>query len=181
MKWRKRRNYTQSKVSDVKILTPETFRIINGKMSQRSSISAFRQQHPKMVLPERSRFNRRVRQLGWLVRFIRNKLCEKTVDTSSKMNGIVDSFPIPVCQTSRNLRAKLFKNKADIGFNVTKKISFYGFKAHVEINFDGYILNYVITKASIHDTKEAPELIMSSPCHHILADVGCVGKNYTTI
>ena len=55
--------------------------------------------------------------------------------------------------------------------------SFYGFKAHVEITYDGYIINYVITKASVHDAVEALELITSSPYYQLLVDVGYVGKD----
>lgn len=47
----------------------------------------------------------------------------------------------------------------------------YGFKVHVVMEIDGTILNYVVTKASVHNAKEAPELIMC-----LLADVGYVGK-----
>ena len=55
--------------------------------------------------------------------------------------------------------------------------SFYGFKAHVEITYDGYIINYVITKASVHDTVETLELITSSPYYQLLVDIGYVGKD----
>lgn len=39
------------------------------------------------------------------------------------------------------------------------------------MEIDGTILNYVVTKASVHNAKEAPELIIC-----LLADVGYVGK-----
>lgn len=55
--------------------------------------------------------------------------------------------------------------------------SFYGFKAHVEITYDGYIINYVITKAFVHDAVEALELITSSPYYQLLVNVGYVGKD----
>ena len=58
--------------------------------------------------------------------------------------------------------------------------SFYGFKAHVEITYDGYIINYVITKASVHDAVEALELITSSPYYQLLVDVGYVCLNALT-
>lgn len=53
---------------------------------------------------------------------------------------------------------------------------FYGFKIHMVMELDGTILNYVVTKASVHDTKAASELIDGCPCPEVLADVGYVGK-----
>lgn len=57
-----------------------------------------------------------------------------------------------------------------------KECGFMAFKVHVVMEADGTILNYVVTKASVHDAKEAPELIMGCPCPEVLADVGYVGE-----
>ncbi|WP_143811787.1 transposase, partial [Oenococcus oeni] len=62
------------------------------------------------------------------------------------------------------------------GYNATKQMSFYGFKTHMLVTTDGYILNYVVTAASVHDTKVAVSLIDDCPCPIVLADVGYVGK-----
>ncbi|MFR0555511.1 IS982 family transposase, partial [Loigolactobacillus coryniformis subsp. coryniformis] len=51
---------------------------------------------------------------------------------------------------------------------------------HMVVTANGYILNYVITAASVHDAKVAPELISGCPCPNILADVGYVGKKLKT-
>ncbi|TDM75673.1 IS982 family transposase, partial [Lactobacillus crispatus] len=104
-----------------------------------------------------SRFNRRSRQLLQLIYQIRQEM-NKKVD----LNGhflIIDSFPVPVCQPIRNYRAKIFRGYANIGYKATKKIYFYGFKVHAIVSDDGYILDYVVTKASVHDAKETVELL----------------------
>ena len=78
------------------------------------------------------------------------------------LNGqflIIDSFPVPVCQPIRNYRAKIFRGYTNIGYKATKKIYFYGFKVHAIVSDDGYILDYVVTKASVHDAKETVELL----------------------
>ncbi|RXF48687.1 IS982 family transposase, partial [Lactobacillus crispatus] len=78
------------------------------------------------------------------------------------LNGqflIIDSFPVPVCQPIRNYRAKIFRGYANIGYKATKKIYFYGFKVHAIVSDDGSILDYVVTKASVHDAKETVELL----------------------
>lgn len=133
----------------------------------------------KLVLPhlkflERSRFNRRCRQLLPTINRIRRGL---TAQSEYSDLAIIDSFPIPVCQNVRNQRARIFKPIADIGYNATKRMWFYGFKIHVVMEADGLILNYVVTKASVHDSREAVELIQGCPCHEVIADVGYVGHN----
>lgn len=72
---------------------------------------------------------------------------------------IIDSFPVPVCQPVRSHQAKIFRGYADIGYKATKQIYYYGFKVHAIVSDDGYLLDYVITKASIYDAKETIELI----------------------
>lgn len=91
---------------------------------------------------------------------------------------IIDSLPMPLCQPIRNRRAKVFEGTANIGYNSTKKFYYYGFKGHFAVSQDGYVLGYVITKASIHDAKEAEELILSPrpEGHFILGDEGYIGK-----
>ena len=80
---------------------------------------------------------------------------------------ILDSFPVPVCQPIRNYWAKIFHRYADIGYKATKKIYYYGFKVHAIISDDGYIFDYVVTKASVHDAKETVEL-MRTPIQPIV-------------
>ena len=94
------------------------------------------------------------------------------------LNGqflIIDSFPVPVCQPIRNYRAKIFRGYANIGYKATKKIYFYSFKVHVIVSNDGYILDYVVTKASVHDARETVELMENThPSNY--CDEGYLGK-----
>lgn len=115
---------------------------------------------PSGRLLERSRFNRRSRQLIWLVQFIR-----KAMNDRINPNDIViiDSFPLPLCQPVRNHRASIFKGVADIGYNASKERWFYGFKIHMLVTLSDYILNYVVTYASVHDIKIVHDLIGRVP------------------
>lgn len=124
----------------------------------------------------RSRFNRRTRQLLPLLSLIRQKLNQE-VDLHGQFL-IIDSFPVPVCHPIRNYRARIFQDSADVGYNATKRQYYYGFKVHMVVSSDGYLLNYIVTKASVHDSKVAEELILNTlPLEHfLLADVGYVGR-----
>lgn len=91
---------------------------------------------------------------------------------------ILDSFPVPVCQPIRNYWAKIFRSYADIRYKATKKIYYYGFKVHAIVSGDDYILDYVVTKASVHDAKETVESMSNAhPANrYLLADEGYLGK-----
>ena len=60
------------------------------------------------------------------------------------------------------MRKQIFRGYADIGYKATKKIYYYGFKVHAIVTDDGYLLDYIVTKASVHDAKETVELITNA-------------------
>lgn len=147
----KRRNVDKCKIYDSTILAMLIWQAKIGIESQRRFCESF----CKDI--SRSRFNRRAKQLLPLIYLIRRELSQE-IDLTGRFI-IVDSFPVPVCQSIRNRRVKIFRGYADIGYKATKRIYYYGFKVHALVSDDGYILNYIVTKASVHDAREAPELV----------------------
>jgi len=164
-----RRNVDQCVVSDSTLLAMLIWQAEIGIESQRRFSRFFSGL-------SHSRFNRRARMLLPLIYLIRRTL-NREIDLSGRFM-IVDSFPVPVCQPIRNRRVKIFKGYADIGYKATKKIFYYGFKVHVLVSDDGYILNYTVTKASVHDAKEVPELVNNTGLsnQYLLGDEGYIGK-----
>ncbi len=59
-----------------------------------------------------------------------------------------------------------------------KKIYYYGFKVHAIVSDDGYLLDYIVTKASVHDAKETVEPITNAhpDNSYLLGDEGYLGK-----
>lgn len=53
---------------------------------------------------------------------------------------------MPVCQPNRNLCVRIFRDYTDIGFNATKKINFYGFKAYLEVTLMDMLLIMLLQK-----------------------------------
>ncbi|CCI62386.1 transposase [Streptococcus dysgalactiae subsp. equisimilis AC-2713] len=100
-----RKNVGLSKVSDVSLLVLLLLQAELGITSQRRF---YRICHLFFCgnLLERSRFNRRTRQLIGVVQLIRQAL-NKPI--SSDTIVIMDSFPMPLCQPIRNHKAKVFK------------------------------------------------------------------------
>ncbi|WNO87166.1 IS982 family transposase [Streptococcus suis] len=163
-----RRNVGLVKVSDESILVLLLLQAELGMTSQRHFYT-FCHLFPCGQLLERSRFNRRSKQLIWLVQLIRKAMSEML--PSDKL-AIIDSFPVPLCQPVRNHRATIFKGLADIGYNASKHLWFYGFKVHMLVTLSGYILNYVVTPASVHDIKVVYELLEGCKQSVILGDLG---------
>ena len=167
----KRRNVDKCKIPDSTILAMLIWQAKIGVESQRRFCESFCEDL------SRSRFNRRARQLLPLIYLIRHEL-NREIDLTDRFI-IIDSFPVPVCQPIRNHRVKIFRGYADIGYKATKKIYYYGFKVHALVSDDGYILNYTVTKASIHDAKEALELVANTDLanNYILGDEGYIGQS----
>ncbi|HEL2431606.1 IS982 family transposase [Streptococcus suis] len=163
-----RRNVGLVKVSDESILVLLLLQAELGMTSQRHFYTICHL-FPYGQLLERSRFNRRSKQLIWLVQLIRKAMSEML--PSDKL-AIIDSFPVPLCQPVRNHRATIFKGLADIGYNASKHLWFYGFKVHMLVTLSGYILNYVVTPASVHDIKVVYELLEGCKQSVILGDLG---------
>lgn len=133
----------------------------------------------KLFLPalklDITRFNRRARALLPVVGAMRRGLTAEYAQTGHI--AIIDSLPNPLSQKVKNKRVKIFSELANIGYNATKDIYFYGFKTHFSVTTNGYILDYVVTQASDHDSKVATTLIKDCPCPFVLADVGYVGQS----
>ncbi len=167
---KQRRNINRCKISDSSILALLIWQASLGVESQRRFCE-------KLVNLSHSRFNRRARMLLPLIYLIRHGLNEE-VDLSGDIL-IIDSFPVPVCQPIRNRRAKIFRGYADIGYKATKKIYYYGFKVHAIVSDNGYLLDYIVTKVSVHDAKETVELITNAhpDNRYLLGDEGYLGKN----
>lgn len=70
----------------------------------------------------------------WLVQLIRKAMSDLI---SPDEIAIIDSFSLPLCQPVRNQRVASFKGLADIGYNVSKHLWFYGFKVHMLVTLSG--------------------------------------------
>ena len=113
-----RHNVSLAKVSDESILILLLLQAELGITSQRHFYSICHL-FPCGQLLERSHFNRRSKQLIWLVQLIRKAMSEML--PSDKL-AIIDSFPLPLCQPVRNHRDSVFKGLADIGYNASKHL-----------------------------------------------------------
>lgn len=105
-------------------------------------------------LIERTRFNRRKRQLFPVFEKIRQKLAHRFLEFEKYF--IVDSMPVEVCRITREKRSKVCKESFDTapakGFCASQNLHFYGYKLQGICSSNGIFHSIELTKVNIHDT-----------------------------
>ena len=133
-------------------------------------------------LPERSRFNRRRRNLSTASEVLRQAL---TVYFSKETDVfLVDSFPIPVCDFKRAKPSRSDLKWADAsgtlatyGHCATKSLgTFFGFRGHLITTADGVPVDFAIASAHIDDREVLPVLSQRGKYPIVLGDKGYVSQ-----
>ena len=131
-------------------------------------------------LPERSRFNRRRRNLSGASEVIRRTLGDFLPQTQV---FIVDSFPIPICDFKR---AKASRSDlkwetdasgtlATYGHCATKSLgTFLGFRGHLITTGTGVPVDFAIASAAIEDREVLPLLCERGTYPVLLGDKGYI-------
>ena len=133
-------------------------------------------------LPERSRFNRRRRNLSIASEVLRRAL--RTYVSKTDV-FIVDSFPIPICDfkrakasTSELKWADASGTLATYGHCATKGLgTFFGFRGHLITTTDGVPVDFAIASADIDDREVLGVLVQGSRYPILLGDKGYVSQS----
>ncbi len=120
-------------------------------------------------LNERSRFNRRRRDLWWVSNLLRHSLVEALENPSDPWR-IIDSFPLVVAGWGRRSRGRVARAEGGFGIAHAKGLRFFGFRVHVLITLDGVITNFVLAPANAHDATVAPEVLEGASQVAVLGD-----------
>lgn len=169
---RLRRNINQQKQPDTVIIATMIWGMMMGFPTQISAYQAICTFLYPNNFPSHSRYNRLSTNLMVALKIIRYEYV-KSLDNQARY-AVIDSFPCPLCATIRNRRAKLFSEIANIGYNATKDLYYYGFKISLSVDSKGFPIAYEVTSASVHDVNMAYDLIEQAPNKQILADKGYV-------
>lgn len=112
--------------------------------------------HPHDVfekLIERSRFNRRRRQLHPLIERVRLKLVKQMAEGETIF--LLDSMPIEICKFARAKRIRICQHDYDtapsFGGCASQLKTYYGYKLHAVMTCNGIITHFGLTKAHIAD------------------------------
>jgi hypothetical protein len=127
-------------------------------------------------LPERSRFNRRRRQLALAINAVRQVLL-RGLDVALDPGGVIDSLPVPVVKFHwvPNCASEWAEHGARFGKVPSKKQTIFGYKLHLLVTWGGVILDFELAPANATDLAVGEELLAGWPGLVALAD-----KAYTS-
>ncbi len=128
-------------------------------------------------LPERSRFNRRRRQLMGAINLIR-QIQLRLLDVAQDAHCVIDSLPVSVVefhwvpQASREWAA----HGADYGHCAAKKQLFFGYRLHLLLTIGGVIVDFTLTSATADERDAAREMLEHRHGLTVLGDKGYVSQ-----
>jgi hypothetical protein len=128
--------------------------------------------------PERSRFNRRRRNLMFAINLIRRVLLEQ-LDLSQDGQCIIDSLPIPVVEFHLvpSSSGDWAAHGAEFGKVSSKQQTIYGYKLHLLITLNGLILDFELAPANAPDLAVGEELLAQHTDLTVLGDKGYVSAD----
>lgn len=106
-------------------------------------------------LNERSRYNRRKRDLWSIILAIRVTLLF-LLHVFETDTALTDSAPVPAVSYKRDKRATKF-HQAGYGFCNSKAMRYFGYKLHSLVTLTGTILDFVLTSAGPYDNQVVVE------------------------
>lgn len=119
--------------TDEEILTVYLFGILsnfkNAKVIHKYALSHLKHYFPG--LPGYSGFIHRVNRMSEAFKVLSNSIQSERTKTEEEELFLVDSFPIALTKGQHAYTARVAKEVASTGYNATKKMYFYGVKAHV--------------------------------------------------
>src|SRR5262245_31485758 len=127
------------------------------------------------VLPERSRFNRRRRNLMGAINHIRQMVL-LTLDVAQDRQCVIDSLPVPVIQFHLvpSSTSDWAAHGATFGRCPTKKQTIYGYRLHLLITVGGTILDFELTSANADERDAARDLLEDKQDLTVIGDKGYI-------
>ena len=122
-------------------------------------------------LNERSRSNRRKRDLWSVILAVRISLQIVLDALQLEETAVVDSAPVPCVGYKRSKASSDFVGTADYGVCSSKAMKYFGCKFHSVVSLTGVIRGFLVTPASPYDNQVLVELLDSCP-HHLTSLLG---------
>jgi Transposase DDE domain len=117
-------------------------------------------------LNERSRYNRRKRDLWSVILAVRVSLQIVRDALALEETAAIDSAPVPCVGYKRGKQSSDFLGTADYGVCSSKAMKYFGCKFHSVVSLAGVIMSFLITSASPYDNQPVVELL-DSFSHHL--------------
>ncbi len=129
-----KRNGPEPNFSDSELITLSLVAEFLGMDSERAFLGFVRKNFLYLFpdLPERSRYNRKRRNLAWAINKVKRILLQH-LGIYSDSCRIIDSIPVPVYRyyKAKHNRVRVFAEEADFGVCESKEEKLYGLKLHL--------------------------------------------------
>src|SRR5438874_13803200 len=122
-------------------------------------------------LNERSRYNRRKRDLWSVILAVRISLQVVLDALELEETAVIDSAPVPCVGYKRAKHSSDFAGTADYGVCSSKALKYFGLKLHSVVSLTGVIMGFLVTPASPYDNQVLVELL-DSCAHHLTSLLG---------
>lgn len=122
--------------------------------------------------PERSRFNRRRRQLAGAINQVR-RLLLASLDLAQDRHCVLDSLPVPVMRfhlVPAGNRSDWQAYDARFGRVPSKKATIFGYKLYLLTTLNGVILDFVLASANVPELTVGVELLDAHTDLDVLGD-----------
>jgi hypothetical protein len=117
-------------------------------------------------LNERSRYNRRKRDLWSVILAVRISLQVVLDALELEETAAIDSAPVPCVGYKRTKQASDFAGTAEYSVCSSKAMKYFGLKLHSVVSLTGVVMGFVLTGASRYDNQVVVELL-DSFAHHL--------------
>jgi len=166
----------QSQWSDSELITLALVGECRGWDAETDLIANW-QEHTAMFphVPERSRFNRRRRNLMYAINTIRQVVLQLSA-LAEERHCVIDSLPIPVMgfHLVPGSDADWAAYGAAYGHVASKKQTIFGYKLHLLVTIDGLILDFELAPANATDLSIGAEMLAEHTDLTVYGDKGYV-------
>jgi hypothetical protein len=127
------------------------------------------------VIPERTRFNRRRRNLMGGLNHLRQMVL-KVLDVAQDGQCVIDSLPVPVVQFHLvpSSTGDWAAHGATFGRCATKKQTIYGYRLHLLITLGGAIVDFELTSANADEREAARDMLEAHVGLTVIGDKGYI-------
>jgi hypothetical protein len=109
------------------------------------------------ALPSRSRYNRRKRNLSWIILLVRQAVLV-ALGVDHMTSGSIDSAPVPVTGYKRD-KNPAWSEVAAYGRCAAKAMKYYGCKLNTLVSPTGVVMDFALSAANHFDNQIVPEFM----------------------
>jgi hypothetical protein len=170
------------KLSDSEVVTIALYQELIGE-TREDHFFRLHEEQLRLYFPrlnERSRYNRRKRDLWSVILAVRMSLQMVLDALLLEETAVIDSAPVPCIGYKREKQASDFVGKASYGVCSSKAMKYFGFKLHTIVSLTGVVMSFLLTPANRYDNQPVVEFL-DSFSHHLKRLLGDGAYNDTAL